>query len=81
MEHKCTLHPTVILTNFCDTCKDVVCSSCIQFGPHADIRHQIFTIDEAVEIKKTFFHAFIDAEVNPLREKTSLRILTLEKEQ
>lgn len=45
MAQFCILHPHQHLTLYCDTCKDVVCVICKQIGPHADIRHQIMTIE------------------------------------
>lgn len=81
MSHLCVLHPNIAITNYCDTCKDVVCESCTSFGPHADLRHRIIHLDEAVSVKKEFYLAYRDNEVIPLREKVSLKILQLEREQ
>lgn len=81
MSHFCVLHPSIAITNYCDTCKDVVCQSCTSLGPHADLRHSIIPLHEAVSVKKQFYLAYRDNEVIPLRERVSLKILQLEREQ
>lgn len=61
VNRNCALHSNSFLTSYCDVCKDVVCEQCIKFGPHADIRHKIITIEEAVHIKKEFYLTYRDS--------------------
>lgn len=58
MSHSCTLHPNQNLVSYCDSCRDAVCLICTKMGPHADIRHQIMSIEEAAKLRQTFYLAY-----------------------
>ena len=77
--NKCALHPAVLITHFCESCKDLVCQTCIEKQPHSGASHQIKPLSESANLRRNYYMHYLSTEVNPMRERIEDRLVKIEE--